>query len=545
MGSTVIGGNKEAAIIAINKTGALETSFGTNGIATYDVDLGAGNAEFTGIDYHDEELYLSGTLFDGQNKPFASRVFEADGAIDSVNFGDANGYRKISYATDNAFALGMSLDGDETMWLPGYVESGADTNMIISAVDKDGILCNKDCKFDFSDGMQTFTHSSVASNDNASEIIQINAGVHASKFLLAAVANDGTNDQVVLTRLTAAGALDTSFSDDGHKQIQIGTSALVNGLFELPSGKFIVYGNVTEGADVDGFIARLDNNGNLDSTFANNGIYTTTAISASTIEFSQAAIDSNGNIVAVGQIDNSSNSSFIIRLDGSGQLDTSFNSIGYRIGSNTDEYLSLLIDSNNDIYAAGSRLDTDKEMLIVKYANTGALDTSFSGDGILTIDVNASSDDYATRVLFDSSNDLYIIGNNFAAQQQVSVVKISPSGGLDTSFDGDGVASFIMAPLLANAGVTDAVIDNNDNVVVVGFGQLLGTNAGMIGRIKPNGSLDTSFTLFGFYSVTSCANTAQLESVILLNNSSLVVAGQCYINASSKNNIELSQYQLD
>ena len=59
MGSTVIGGNKEAAIIAINKTGALETSFGTNGIATYDVDLGAGNAEFTGIDYHDEQNKLS------------------------------------------------------------------------------------------------------------------------------------------------------------------------------------------------------------------------------------------------------------------------------------------------------------------------------------------------------------------------------------------------------------------------------------------------------------------------------------------------------
>ena len=80
---------------------------------------------------------------------------------------------------------------------------------------------------------------------------------------------------------------------------------------------------------------------------------------------------------------------------------------------------------------------------------------------------------------------------------------------------------------------------------MVGFGQIVGTNTGMIGRIKPNGTLDLTLNLLGYFEATTCANTAQLESVILLNNSSLVVAGQCYIDVTFKNNIEISQYQIN
>ncbi|MDX2369876.1 MAG: tandem-95 repeat protein [Colwellia sp.] len=549
VGSTVLGnGVKEALIIAIDKTGVLVTAFGGGGIATYDADgdagAGTGSAEFTGIEFDGSELYISGTLFDGQNKPFTTRIFEAGGTVDTVNYG-VNGYQKISYATDNAFALSSSLDSDKTLWIPGYVESGSNTNMIISAVDQDGILCNKNCQNDFVDGMETYTHTSIASNDSVAEVVQIENGTQATKFLVVSVANDGTNNHVILSRFTNDGALDTSFDSDGHKQLQIGTSATVNGLFELSDGKFIIYGDVTEASDVNGYIARVDENGNLDVTFASNGIYTTASITATTIQFQQAADDNVGNIIAVGTIDNGSASAFILSLTSAGIINASFNTSGYVIASSTDEYLSLLIDSSNNIYAAGSRINTDKEMLVVKYLSDGSLDASLNGGGILSVDVNATEDDYAEQILFDTSNNLYVIGNNLDTPQQVTIIKSSASGVLDTSFSGDGIASFIMAPASDNSGITDAVIDNQNNIVVVGFGQVGGNNAGMIGRIKPDGELDMTFNGTGFFEAISCASVAQLESVLLLNNSSLIVAGQCYIDATFKNNIEISQYQLN
>ena len=544
-GSTVLAnGEQDAFIIELDSYAALVSGFGANGVAIYDVDgvETTGSSKFTGYvyNYSDDYLYLTGTLYDGKYKPFATRIDSGNGTV-NTSYGNA-GYQVLDYAGNNAYSLGICLDSSQKMWVPGYVESGSDTEMIISAFDSNGDAYNAN---DMVNGKNTLTDSSTPSDDIAAEVIQIQDVAQQDKFLIASTADDAINKYVILTRLTTAGALDTSFSSDGHKQVQVGSSATVSGIFELANGKYIIYGNVTEGSDVNGYVARLEQNGNLDITFANNGIYTTSAIGVTPIQFNQAAADSNGNIIVVGTIDNSGVSAFILNLTSVGILNTNFKAIGYVIGSNTDEYLSLLIDSSDNIYAAGSRSSTYKDMLVVKYLENGEFDGSFNAGGVKTIDVNAASDDIAQRILFDSNNDLYIIGNNFDTQQQVSVVKLSTAGLLDSSFDSDGIASFIMAALSANAGITDAVIDNADNIYVVGFGQVSGTNAGMVGRIKPDGDLDLTLNLLGYFGATSCANTAQLESVILLNNSSLVVAGQCYIDVTSKNNIEISQYQLN
>jgi uncharacterized delta-60 repeat protein len=553
VGSTLLNGVKKPVIIAIDETGVLAPHFGGTGKVTYDSDgdgdLNTGSAEFTGIAHEGNELYLSGTLFDTQNKPFATRIVEGDGTIDAANFGDVNGFTEISYSTDHAYALSMSLDGDETMWIPGYVESGSDTNMIISAVDKVGVLCNKGCLNDFGplpgDGKETLFHSSLASDDSATTIVKIQHSVQKEKYLVASVANDATNNHIILTRFTNNGALDISFDSDGHKQIQIGSSAEIKGIFELPDGKYIIYGNVTEATGTNGFIAQLDHNANFDMNFATNGIYTTSAISATNITFVQATQDSTDSIVAVGSLESKA---FVIRLTNAGVIDTSFNGSGYIIGSDKDEYNSLLVDGN-DIFAAGSstKTDTDKDMLVIKYLANGMVDNSFNTTGELIVDVNVGVDDYIVKLKFDTSNNLYLIGNNMDTTQQVSIVRIfANNGSFDTSFSVDGIASFTLSSTPSNSGVKDAVIDSTNAVYVVGFSDVLGTNKGMIGHVNADGTLDTTFDTNGFFeSTTSCTKAAQLNSVILLNNSSLVVAGQCYIDATFKNDIEINNYQIN
>ena len=115
------------------------------------------------------ELYVSGTLFDGKNKPFTSRIIAADGVVDTGNYG-VNGYQQVSYARGNAFALSMTLGNENKMWLPGYVEAGSDKNMIISVFDSNGNTYNVN---DIVDGKKTLTHSSVPSNDTVAQVIQI------------------------------------------------------------------------------------------------------------------------------------------------------------------------------------------------------------------------------------------------------------------------------------------------------------------------------------------------------------------------------------
>lgn len=552
VGATVLAnGVKEAVIIAIDATGAPTPLFGNNGIVTYDVDgdadAGTGYAEFTGFAYYSSQLYLSGTLFDGQSKPFTTRVFANSGAVDIGNYG-VGGYQKIAYATDNAYALNMTLDDDYTMWLSGYVESGSDKNMMINAVDVNGALCNKDCEYDFADGKEILIHSSMASDDTLAQFIQITSGLQQNKFIAVSTADDGSNQHVIMTRLTQAGLLDTSFDGDGHKQLKIGTSTMVSGLFELPNDQLIVYGNVTDGAVVSGFIARIDQNGLLDSSFATGGIYTATGFGASALKFNQVKVDTLGRLVAVGSYENGSKSAFVLRLSDSGVLDSTFNTLetsGYIIGAVTDDYSTVAIDSSNNIYVAGYRDIGDKDMLLVKYLATGALDSSLNGSGELTVDVNSGIDDYVEHINFDSNSDLYLIGNELGVTEKVAIAKVSSAGVLDSSFSNDGIASITMAPLFGDSGMTSAAIDSNNNIVVAGFGEILGAKSYMVGRIKTDGSLDSTFDINGYFMTLTCNSSGQLESIILLNNSSLVVAGQCYVDSTEGKNIEISHYQLN
>ncbi|ASP48664.1 tandem-95 repeat protein [Cognaticolwellia beringensis] len=545
-GSTVLAnGEQDAFIIELDSYAAYVPGFGTNGVAIYDVDgvPSTGKSEFTSYTYNygDDDLHLTGNVFNGSNyQPFATRIL-LDGSVDTANYG-INGYQALNYGGANAYARAMSLDSGKGMWVPGYVEDGSDNNMIISAFDSSGDAFNNN---DIVNGKHTLTHSSTPSDDIVAQVIEIQNGAQKDKYLVASTADDTTNKHIILTRLTSAGALDTTFDSDGHKQIKIGSTATVNGLFELASGNFIVYGNVTEGISTNGFVARIDQNGLLDTGFATNGVYTSSAISATNIQFNQVKADSQGRLIAVGNFESGSNSAFVLRLTAAGALDTLFNTLGtpgYVIGANTDDYITVVIDAIDNIYAGGNRLSGDKDLLMAKYLVTGTLDNA------VTVDTNSGIDESVEQLLFDSNNDLYWIGNDLGASAEIVIVKSSTSGVLDGSFSGDGKAFFDMSSLLelgAEAGVTNAVIDSNDNIVVVGYSDIsLVKQKKMIGRIKSNGSLDNAFNYNGYFRSPACPNAAKLESIILLNNSSFIVAGQCYINSVEKNNIDISHYTL-
>ncbi|MGB2741027.1 MAG: tandem-95 repeat protein [Cognaticolwellia sp.] len=553
--TTLLSGAKDAFILTIEKNSDEVTTFGpnSNGIVIYDIDGDAGlnisSAEFNHVTTDGDNIYVSGTIFDLKSMPFITRVLANDGTVDSDNYGEVDGYRIFSYDSDNAFALSMSLDSDRTAWLPGYRESGGDTKMIISAVDVDGDVYDDE----FEAGKKVISHSSLASDDSVSEIIQVKNGAQQDKFLVISTADDATDKHIILTRLTSDGLLDTTFDNDGHKQLKIGTSAIAKGVFELSTGKFIVYGDVTEAGVDNGFVARIDQNGLLDSNFASNGIYTTSAFGATNIHFGQVNLDSLDRLIAVGNYQNGSTSAFVLRLTALGALDTTFNALdtlGYIIGADTDDYSTVVIDGSNNIYVGGYRVSGDKDMLLVKYLVSGLLDNTFnSNTGTLTVDF-FGADENVEYLAFDSDDSLYLVGNSLSTPSIVDIAKTSITGALDNSFSSDGKASYKMAALLdltGEAGMSNAVIDSNDNIVVVGFNDVFLGNGKrhMIGRIKPDGALDSTFDTDGYFRDSTCPNESQLESITLLNNSSFIVAGQCYQNGIFKNNIQISHYLLD
>jgi uncharacterized delta-60 repeat protein len=103
------------------------------------------------------------------------------------------------------------------------------------------------------------------------------------------------------------------------------------------------------------------------------------------------------------------------------------------------------------------------DFAVVRYNTNGSLDTSFDGDGMATTDLG-TYEDYGYSVAVQSDGRIVVAGrsgSNFA------VVRYNANGLLDTSFDGDGKVITSIGPSSESGR---AVVSQADGKVVVAGG---------------------------------------------------------------------------
>lgn len=103
-----------------------------------------------------------------------------------------------------------------------------------------------------------------------------------------------------VTRLNENGSLDTSFANNGFYKTMVGISpsGSCSDMKLLTNGKIIVAGNLKSGTGIG--LLRLNSNGTLDITFGTNGITTTINNNITNVSVSKVAIKSDGKILVVG-----------------------------------------------------------------------------------------------------------------------------------------------------------------------------------------------------------------------------------------------------
>ena len=125
-----------------------------------------------------------------------------------------------------------------------------------------------------------------------------------------------------------------------------------------------------------------------------------------------------------------------------GDLDTTFGTGGKvttAIGSDTDQALSVAIQSDGKIVAAGnSNNGNDYDFALVRYDANGSLDTSFGTGGKVTTDFG-SANDFARSVAIQSDGKIVVAGySNNGSNDDFALVRYNTDGSLDASFDSDG-----------------------------------------------------------------------------------------------------------
>lgn len=326
-GRVLVGGQSDNDFVAVRlgEGGALDATFGTNGVVTVDLKTAGGMASIDtagGMALAPSgQAVLGGYRANGGENTYGIVRLTTAGAPDPTFEGD--GYATPSFVPAGAnseIAFGVAVQPDGRILLAGSVlrDPALPTEAIVARFKTNGSLDDT-----FGNGLTGFFygHSLATANDSCETVSVARDG----KILAACSADDGGMHPVVM-RLLANGQLDPTFGPRaGWSPIAlIGSSA--HDVHELADGRLLLTGETGDGRL---FVVRLQSDGTLDSSFGPNGaVFVTLGPLGTKVLGGRSALDASEHLVFAGGLGDNGDL-VVARVDGAGKLDTTFASTGY------------------------------------------------------------------------------------------------------------------------------------------------------------------------------------------------------------------------
>ncbi len=372
------------------------------------------------------------------------------------------------------------------------------------------------------------------------------------KFLVAGSLTPSGGTQVgVIVRLTSSGSIDTIFgpNGDGTFTADFGTFSEINGLARQSDGKLVaIGGNGPFSASMR--VIRLTADGALDTTFAGDGIAEVSKALATVPE--AVVIQSDGKIVVAASLGSGNTGLTVFRLLNDGTLDTDFDSDGFASATvtGTDKAQGLAIQSDGKIIVVGTtnadaNFFTDpnvKDFAIARFNSDGTLDNSFDSDGMRVIDIETRDDDALTVLIQPADNKIVIAGYAYmtGSRSDCAVIRLNTDGSSDTSFDFDGEATFYMGGLsLCNS------LSLQSDGRFIGAGYYAGglDRQFMVTHILADGNPDTNFNDGGAFAFGQFlpSNRAYSYAHAVQGDGRIVLAGE--VDLGTKYAIALALFE--
>lgn len=353
---------------------------------------------------------------------------------------------------------------------------------------------------------------------------------------------------------SGAGCLDGTFGvagkvlqDVGGVQTFAPRYQSANAVAVQPDGKVVAAGTARynspsgTGYDFAWVITRFLSDGTLDPSFGSGGIVRLPHFTATNDieEIRAMAVQSDGKIVVAGWAGKTPSDTFtsaVVRLDSSGNPDTSFGSGGVTLINYLGHVISamtlqgdgkIVVVASGGPYAAGwvGRLNTN-----------GSLDTSFNGDGFYLLSFSSPPSTLKTTltaVAVQSSGKILVGGDN---QNDFAIARLTTSGDLDTSFGKKGYA--IEGIAAGIDGIYGLAVASDDSIVAAGRGYAA-TGADFsnmaFARFSANGALDTSFGSSGKVLLDMHGFYDQATAVRIQTDGKIVFAGRASTSTGDSN----------
>ena len=535
------------AIVRYNTNGSIDTTFGVSG-KIYNTLYGSDGFEIRNISIQvPNEILVFGSYKSGYSYDIVKERYDTDDGsgtlLEHKSIATDTGHHMYTYldilfqSTNKLIALGangtddisigrfdINGDFDPAFGPDGLIGTSFDPQFHAKtfALGADGhILCVGSNGSDIvlarylSDGQRDKTfgtqRGAVLSPYNIAynyETIHSIALQSDNKIVVAGTATDTSGEfgagDIVVERYDTQGYRDHSFGYLGKVAIShsYGKEEGANALAIQNDGKILVGGSFKDGSGNNYhqfLLLRLDINGSLDTTFADNG--------KAVLPFAKDAIIqdivllSNGQIIVIGGGTDSTFSDFTLaRYNTDGTLDTYFGTDGKiltDLNTHNDWAYQAQVQNDGKIILAGYSTNPDKsykkDFALARYSADGVLDTTFGEnlDGKVTTTLS-SNDNIIYDIALQSDNKIVVAGEvvNDAGHRVIALARYDTNGSIDESFGTLGVVTDDI-DTEGYSGARSVAVEADDKILIGNYSYHHGKS---LLRYNTNGSKDTSFT---------------------------------------------------
>jgi uncharacterized delta-60 repeat protein len=263
--------------------------------------------------------------------------------------------------------------------------------------------------------------------------------------------------------------------------------------------------------------AALAEAGDLDLTFGGFGLHGLVGIGGTQLtdvgpgdDVAYAvAIQPDGKIVLTG-FTGSGNSNFaLVRYNADGTVDETFGGddgiITTDFGGKSDQATALAIQPDGKIVVAGCS-GNGNDFAVARYGTDGILDTTFDGDGKVTIGFG-SDNECAEALVLQPDGKIVVAGYSsencsslpygYCPDRDFVLARLNPNGSLDPGFDDDGNprngTGKVRTGFGEFEGALGVALQRDGKIVAAGFKFNRSSSDFALARYNSNGRLDSTF----------------------------------------------------
>lgn len=362
--------------------GTLDTSFDSDGIVITPF-IGFNAAVQSLLIQPDKKIIAAGTISKGGLNQFGLARFNYDGSLDE-SFGNLG--KVISDYPDLMLLSSIALQSDGKIVVAGNLFNSSFTisHFVLVRYNTNGLL---DTTFGI-DG-RVITNLSDKLDKITSIVIQ-----NDGKILASGTTSDDSNySDFSIVRYNSDGTLDPSFGNNGITITSIRTWDFGYAMVLQDDNSIVVSGSTSNefnpvfGPDYDFLVLKFDKNGILDATFGNGG-----NVIIGTTEANEKALSVNilpdGKIAIGGEHHIMKYSFMISQLLPNGDLDTSFGNNGVVLNELTSQFIESVAMQTDGKFLITEYNGTggccSADIKLIRFLADGNFDTTFGTNGIVT-----------------------------------------------------------------------------------------------------------------------------------------------------------------